>query len=50
MTNKEILAKAKVDPSFRTALLKELLRIALVEDPNLLTKALLKFDAKLKQK
>jgi hypothetical protein len=46
MTNKEIIARAHVDPAFRTALLKELLRIAVSEDPMLLAKAILKLESK----
>jgi hypothetical protein len=46
MTNAEIIARAHVDSAFRTALLKELLRIAVAEDPNILTKALLKLGYK----
>jgi len=46
MSNKEIIAKAHANPAFRTALLKELLRIAVAEDPQLLTKALLKLEKK----
>jgi hypothetical protein len=46
MTNKEVIARAHVDPAFRTALLKELLRIAVAEDPMILSKALLKLENK----
>ena len=46
MTNAEVIARAHADPAFRTALLKELLRIAVAEDPMLLTKALLKLEKK----
>ncbi len=50
MTNKEILEKAKVEPEFRMALLKELLRIAVAKDPDLLAKALLELEKKTKHK
>jgi hypothetical protein len=46
MTNKEIIERARVESTFRTTLLKEMLRIAVTEDPDLLTKALLKMDIK----
>jgi hypothetical protein len=48
MTNREVIAKAHSDPAFRKDLLKELMRIAIAEDPHLLTKALLKLEEKYK--
>lgn len=46
MTNREIIARAHVEPKFRTDLLKELLRLAIAQDPKLLTKALQKLEEK----
>ena len=45
-TNKEVLAQAKKDPRYRLDLLKELMRIAVAEDPDILTKAQLNMEAK----
>lgn len=47
---KTILDRAKKDPKFRVALLKELLRLALKADPALLSKALLKLEPEVKKK
>ena len=43
---KEIISRAHRDPEFRLALLKELFREAIKNDPNLLEKTVEKLDAK----
>lgn len=48
--HKEIIARAHVEPEFRLALLKELVRLAVAADPDLLDKALNKLETKIKHK
>jgi hypothetical protein len=44
--HQEILNRAHLDPKFRLSLLKELLRLAVARDPELLDKALEKVESK----
>ncbi len=48
--HKEIIARAHIEPEFRVALLKELVRLAVAADPELLDKAVSKIEAKIKRK
>ena len=43
--HKEILERAHQDPTFRLALLKELMRLAVKNDPELLDKALARIES-----
>lgn len=47
---KTILARAKGDPAFRLALLKELVRLAVDGDPKIVVKALQRLEAKTKKR
>jgi hypothetical protein len=44
--HKDIMLRAHSDPKFRVELLKELLRLAIKADPELLEKALNKLESK----
>lgn len=50
MSNKEIILRAKNDPVFRMQFLKELVRMAVANDPDLISKVIFKIENKPKRK